>query len=56
MEHIKTSLSILFIALIIFVSGMIVGIKQEQKQTQLTIERYKSIYTMGAQYFCVQEK
>lgn len=55
MEHIKTSLSILFIALIIFVFGIVSGIKVEQEKTTQTIERYKSIYTNGQQYFCVIE-
>lgn len=55
MEIIKTILSILFITLFIFICGIVSGIKIEQKSTIQTIERYKSIYANGKQYFCVLE-
>lgn len=56
MNTLKTTLSVAFIVIIIFISGMVAGIKANHITTMETMNHFKGIYMEGHQYFCTEEK
>ncbi len=56
MNRLKTILSIAFVMIVIFVAGMVAGMKVSNNVIIETMNHFKGIYVEGHQYFCAEER
>ena len=56
MNTLKTILSIAFTFTIIFVMGVLCGVRINQQMTVETMNHFKGVYVEGHQYFCAEER